>query len=140
MNTAASPELSPSRSGGRGYGTYRRYPATKDEEPTIEELDDHTWLLSGLVTINDLNNELDIELESESHDTISGLLMVSLAIFRKKTICRQLSLTACALISNKSRTSESNRFLSPSFLPSLPTASATRKPVKNQFSTGKDSQ
>jgi len=47
----------------------------KDEEPTIEELDDHTWLLSGLVTINDLNNELDIELESESHDTISGLLM-----------------------------------------------------------------
>ena len=46
-----------------------------DDEPKIEEIDDHTWLLKGLVTINDLNDELDTELESESHDTISGLLL-----------------------------------------------------------------
>ena len=46
-----------------------------DDEPKITELDDHTWLLTGLVTINDLNDELDTELESESHDTISGLLL-----------------------------------------------------------------
>ncbi|MGI6010658.1 MAG: hemolysin family protein [Ruminococcus sp.] len=46
-----------------------------DDEPKIEEIDDHTWLLTGLVTINDLNDELDTELESESHDTVSGLLL-----------------------------------------------------------------
>ena len=47
----------------------------EDDEPKIEEVNDHTWLLEGLVTINDLNDELDTELESESHDTISGLLL-----------------------------------------------------------------
>ena len=47
----------------------------EDDEPKIEEVDDHTWLLKGLVTINDLNDELDTELESDSHDTISGLLL-----------------------------------------------------------------
>ena len=46
-----------------------------DDEPKIEAIDDHTWLLKGLVSINDLNDELDTELESESHDTISGLLL-----------------------------------------------------------------
>ena len=46
-----------------------------DDEPKIEAIDDHTWLLKGLVSINDLNDELDTELESESHDTISGPLL-----------------------------------------------------------------
>ena len=50
-------------------------PGDEDDEPKIEEVDDHTWLLKGLVTINDLNDELDTELESDSHDTISGLLL-----------------------------------------------------------------
>ncbi len=47
----------------------------EDDEPRIEEIDDHTWLLRGLVSINDLNDELDLELESENHDTVSGLLL-----------------------------------------------------------------
>ena len=47
----------------------------EDDEPKILEVAEDTWLLSGLVTINDLNDELDVELESESHDTVSGLLL-----------------------------------------------------------------
>lgn len=47
----------------------------EDDEPQIIPMDDHTWLLKGLVYIDDLNDELDLKLESENHDTVSGLLL-----------------------------------------------------------------
>jgi putative hemolysin len=46
-----------------------------EEEPKIEQVDKDTYLLEGLVTINDVNNQLHLELNSESHDTISGYLL-----------------------------------------------------------------
>ena len=46
-----------------------------DDEPQIESAGEDSWLVTGLVTINDLNDELDTGLESESHDTISGLIL-----------------------------------------------------------------
>lgn len=46
-----------------------------EEEPQIEKIDNKTFLLKGLVTIDDLNDELDLNIVSENHDTISGLLM-----------------------------------------------------------------
>lgn len=46
-----------------------------EEEPYIEKIDQKTYMLNGLVTIYDLNNELDLDIESENHDTISGVLM-----------------------------------------------------------------
>lgn len=46
-----------------------------EEEPQIEEIDNQTFLLKGLVTIYDLNDELDLDISSDNHDTISGFLM-----------------------------------------------------------------
>ena len=46
-----------------------------DDEPRIIKIDNGTYILEGLVTIDDLNDELGTEIESENHDTVSGLLM-----------------------------------------------------------------
>lgn len=63
-----------------------------DDEPKIEEIDDHTWLLKGLVTINDLNDDLDVELESDSHDTVSGLLLDELGYIPEEDDLQTLEL------------------------------------------------
>lgn len=41
----------------------------------IKKLDDSTYMLDGLVTIDELNNRLDLHLFSENYDTISGYLI-----------------------------------------------------------------
>lgn len=46
-----------------------------EEEPKIQQLQKDTYLLEGLVTINDVNSQLHLELKSDSHDTISGYLL-----------------------------------------------------------------
>lgn len=51
-----------------------------EEEPYIEKLDSKSFLLNGLVTIADLNDELDLDIVSENHDTISGLLIDMIGI------------------------------------------------------------
>lgn len=51
-----------------------------DAEPCIEKVDNQTYILTGLVMIDDLNDALDLEIESENHDTISGLLLDMIGI------------------------------------------------------------
>ncbi len=63
-----------------------------DDEPKITEQGEHTWLLTGLVTINDLNDKLDTKLESESHDTISGLLLDELGYIPEEDDLQTLEL------------------------------------------------
>jgi len=46
-----------------------------EEEPKIEKIDDGTYILYGLVPINELNNKLGLDISSEQHDTISGYLL-----------------------------------------------------------------
>lgn len=46
-----------------------------EEEPKIEMIDKCTYIMDGLVTIDDLNAELGLNISSENHDTISGLLI-----------------------------------------------------------------
>jgi putative hemolysin len=41
----------------------------------IKKIDESTYMLDGLVTIDELNNRLDLNLSSENYDTISGLLI-----------------------------------------------------------------
>ena len=41
----------------------------------IKKLDDNTYLIDGLVTIDELNNRLDLDLHSENYDTVSGFLI-----------------------------------------------------------------
>ncbi len=43
--------------------------------PKIKKLDNSTYLLDGLLTIDELNDELDLDISSENYDTISGFLI-----------------------------------------------------------------
>ncbi len=44
-------------------------------ESTIEKVDPKTYMLNGLVYIDDINDALGLKIESENHDTLSGLLL-----------------------------------------------------------------
>jgi putative hemolysin len=41
----------------------------------IKKLDDSTYLIDGMATIDELNNRLDLDLYSENYDTVSGYLI-----------------------------------------------------------------
>lgn len=49
-----------------------------DDNLDIEKIDDYNYIVSGLMSIDDINNYLDIELESEVADTIAGLFIEKL--------------------------------------------------------------
>jgi len=46
-----------------------------DYEAKLEKLDDYTYMLDGQYYIDDLNSELQLNLESEEHETIGGLII-----------------------------------------------------------------
>lgn len=46
-----------------------------EEEPNIQKIDDNTYLLEGLISLNDLNEELDMDLQSENSETLGGFLL-----------------------------------------------------------------
>lgn len=50
----------------------------EEENPYIEKIDRDTYRLYGLVMIDDINDELDLTLDNENHDTVSGLLIDNL--------------------------------------------------------------
>jgi putative hemolysin len=41
----------------------------------VKKLDESTYIIDGMATIDELNNKLDLNLYSENYDTISGFLM-----------------------------------------------------------------
>jgi putative hemolysin len=41
----------------------------------IKKIDDSTYIIDGLATIDELNNKLDLDLFSENYDTVSGYLI-----------------------------------------------------------------
>lgn len=57
----------------------------EEENPYIEKLDKDTYRLYGLVMIDDLNDELDLALDSENHATVSGLLIDDLGTIPEDT-------------------------------------------------------
>lgn len=46
-----------------------------EEEPEIERIDDKTYLIDGAMDLDDINEELDIELESHNSETIGGFII-----------------------------------------------------------------
>jgi len=50
----------------------------------IKQLDANTYLVDGLVTIEELNSELDLNLYSEYYDTISGFLIDKIGFIPKE--------------------------------------------------------
>lgn len=49
-----------------------------DTHQDIEKIDNENYIVSGLMAISDLNDDLDIELESDDSDTIGGLFIEKL--------------------------------------------------------------
>lgn len=49
-----------------------------DEEEFIQELDDRTYLVEGSMKLDDINDELDTELDSENYDSIGGIIIEQL--------------------------------------------------------------
>ena len=50
-----------------------------DEEELIQEIDDGQYLVEGSMKLDDINDALDIELESEDYDSAGGLIIEKLA-------------------------------------------------------------
>ena len=47
----------------------------KIEEPDIQKIDEHTYILDGLLDLKEVNDELSIQLDTEEYDTLSGFLL-----------------------------------------------------------------
>lgn len=50
----------------------------EDEEELIQKVDEHSYLVEGSMKLNDINDELGTELESEDYDSIGGLIIENL--------------------------------------------------------------
>ena len=50
----------------------------EEVEPEIEPLGENIYMLDGSILIEDLNEELDLDLETENYDTLSGYLIEQL--------------------------------------------------------------
>lgn len=48
---------------------------TDPDSIKIKKIDENTYIINGMVTIDELNNRLDLNLYSENYDTISGYLI-----------------------------------------------------------------
>lgn len=46
-----------------------------DEEELIKEIDERTWLVEGSMKLDDINDELGTDLDSEDYDSIGGLII-----------------------------------------------------------------
>jgi putative hemolysin len=46
-----------------------------EEEPDIQKIDENTYLLEGVISLSDLNDELDMDLQSENSETLGGFLL-----------------------------------------------------------------
>ena len=49
-----------------------------DEEEYIQKMDENTYLVEGSMKLDDINDELDTELESEDYDSIGGIIIENL--------------------------------------------------------------
>lgn len=54
-----------------------------NEEDEITKIDDENFILLGIAKLDDINDELGIDLESEDYDSIAGHTLICWIIFRK---------------------------------------------------------
>lgn len=43
--------------------------------PQIDKIDEYTYLIDGLISIDEMNNKLDLEIDTDISDTVSGLVI-----------------------------------------------------------------
>lgn len=73
--------------------------------PHIEKLDDDTYLVDGLITIDEINNKFDLELESETSDTVAGFVIERLGYIPFKASNQRVEADDCVfeLVSVKNK-------------------------------------
>lgn len=76
-----------------------------DEEELIQETEDGKYLVEGGMKLDDINNALDIEMESDDYDSVGGLMIEKLERLPKdqETILLDngISLQACGIKDNR---------------------------------------
>lgn len=60
--------------------------------PQIVEIDASTYLIDGLITVDEINSKLNLEIESQNYDTISGLLIDTMGAIPKEDDTRKIEL------------------------------------------------
>lgn len=55
-----------------------------DDEPDIKKVDNNTYIVNGLLSLDDLNDHLHLNLVSKSYDTVGGFLVSMLGRIPKK--------------------------------------------------------
>lgn len=58
-----------------------------NEEDEITKIDDENFILLGIAKLDDINDELGIDLESEDYDSIADISLICWTIFRKPGNC-----------------------------------------------------
>lgn len=54
-----------------------------EDEPAIEKVDDNTFIISGMLSINDFNNYFNVDIKSENYDTMSGFIIETIGYIPK---------------------------------------------------------
>lgn len=60
--------------------------------PQILKVSEYIYLIDGLVTVDEINSKLDLEIESENYDTISGLLIDIMGTIPMKSDNRKIKI------------------------------------------------
>ncbi|MEN8078677.1 hemolysin family protein [Clostridioides difficile] len=63
----------------------------------IEKIDDNTYITNGLVSILDINKHLDLDFQSDSIDTIGGLILEKLGDLPNKYINKEIIINSVKL-------------------------------------------
>lgn len=58
--------------------------------PQISNIDEYTYLIDGLIAIDDLNDRFDLDIDSEYYDTISGFMIDELGFIPKEGDIRKI--------------------------------------------------
>lgn len=76
-----------------------------DEEELIQETEDGKYLVEGGMKLDDINDALDIEMESEDYDSVGGLMIEKLERLPQDQECilldNGISLQACGIQDNR---------------------------------------
>jgi putative hemolysin len=55
-----------------------------ENEPQITKIDEYTYLIDGLISIDELNDRFDLDITSEDYDTVSGFVIDELGFIPKE--------------------------------------------------------
>lgn len=56
-----------------------------EDEPAIEKIDSNTFIVPGILSINEFNDYFNVDIKSETYDTISGFMIETIGYIPKNT-------------------------------------------------------